>query len=109
MYQVEIHFLADDPRVLSLSGTYKVRCQFECRVIVEVSRNAVFRQLDAIALNARKTNFKRVSLRPHCFDMNGFSRWLWWRNYRLSSEVKRNPQHIGVFHVEYSAFVTGHS
>ena len=61
MNEIEIHFLANDPRVLSLGSAYKVRRQFEHRVIVEFRRKAILRQLDAIAFNARKTNFKCVS------------------------------------------------
>ncbi len=46
-----------------------------------------------------------IAVRPHRSDLNGLAGRLGWGDDRLGGEVERNPQHIGVFHIEQTVFI----
>jgi len=103
--EVEIDRLADDAGVARFGGTDQVRCKFEHRVGVEMGREAVLRQLGAIALHARKADFQGVAVRAHGLDLHGFARWLRRSHHGLGSEVEGNAEHVGVFDVEQAVLI----
>ena len=55
---------------------------------------------DAIALDARKTDFERVAFGPDSLDLDRLARRLRRRDDRLRGEVERNAEHVGVLDVE---------
>ena len=100
MHKVEINGRAYNSRVARLGCTHQIRCQHELGILVEIGSQTFFRQFHAIALHPWETDFQRITVRPHCLDMHGLTRFLRWRDHRFSREIKGDAQHVGVFNVE---------
>src|SRR5687767_15135438 len=71
----------------------------------ECGRQAVRGQLRAVALDARETNLEVVALRSDRSDLNRLYRWRGLGDNRLSREVERNAEDIGVLRIEQTLVV----
>ena len=103
--EIEVDLFADDPGVLGLGRADEVGRQFQNGVVVELGRQPLLGQLDAIALDARETDLEGVALGPHRFDLDGLARRLRRRDDRLGGEVEGNAEDVGIFDVEQAFFV----
>ena len=101
--EAEIDLLADNTRVSGDRRSDEVRSELQDGVCVELGREVLLRQLDAVALDTRKANFQGIAFRAHSFHLNRLARGLRRRDHRFGGEVERHAQHIGILHVEQTS------
>ena len=93
------HSFADDPFHQGLAGSDHLGGQDEFRICGEICCQPLFRQIDAIAGDARENDLERRAL----FDglnARGLLGRLDGRDLRLGREVKRNAHDVGIFGIE---------
>ena len=100
VHEVQVHRLADDPGVAGLGGADEIGRELQDRVLVEAGGEPLFRQLDAVALDAREADLERIAVGPDGLDLDGLARRLRRRDHRLGVEVERDAEHVGVLDVE---------
>ncbi len=104
--EVQVHALADDAGVpRDRTGRPGPGVSSRIGVVVELGRQPLLGQLDAIALDAREADFERVALGPHGLDLDRLARRLRRRDDRLGREVERNAEDVGVLDVEQALLV----
>ena len=79
--------------------------EFQDGVVVELGRQPLLGQLDAIALDAREADFERIALGADGLDLDGLARRLRRGDDGLGREVEGNAEDVGVFDVEEAFFV----
>ena len=82
----------------------EVGAEFENGVLVEAGGEALFGQLDVVALHAGEADFERVAV-WNGFDLNRLTRWLRWSDDGLRREVEGDAENIGILDIEESLFV----
>ena len=107
VHEVQIDLLADDPGVARLGGADQVGRELQHGVVVELGRQPLLRQLDAIAFDAREADLERVALGPDGLHLDGLARRLRRRDDRLGGEVERDAEDVGVLDVEQARLRSG--
>ena len=100
-----IDVLADDPLVLGDRGADQVGRQLQHRIGAEAGRQALVRQLDAVALDPREADRQRIPVRADGLHPDGLPRQDRFDYDRLGGEVERDAEHVGVFDVEQPLLV----
>ena len=88
------------PELRVIEGPDEIGAEHQDGIVVEVGGQPFFRQLDAIAFDARETDLERVALGADGLDLDRLARRLRRRDDRLRGEVEGNAEHVGVLHVE---------
>ena len=90
---------------MSLRRADQIGGELQHRVLVEVGRQTIFRQFNAIAQDTRETDFEVIAFRSHGSDVDGLTRPLRRGDHWFGREVERNTQDIGIFHIEQVVFI----
>jgi len=98
--QIQVDLLADDPGVSCFRRANQIRSQFQDGVLIEFRSQPFLRQLDAISDDAREADFKRIAIRAHGSDLDGFAWRLRWSDDRFGGEVEGDAENVGVFDIE---------
>ena len=77
VFDGQINSLPDDARVASHRWADKLWRQLQFGVTREFRSDVFFRQINSVALNARKPNLQMIAFRPHRFNVYGRARLLW--------------------------------
>ena len=93
------------PELRVIDGPDEIGRQLQDRVVVELGRQPLLRQLDAVALDAREADLERIALGAHGLDLDRLARRLRRRDDRLGGEVERDAEDVGVFDVEQAFLV----
>ena len=105
VHEVEIHPFADDALVAGDGGADEVWGQHQCRIGGEGRLQALLRQLDAVAGDAREADFAGIALRRDGLDLYGLAGRLWRCDHGLRREVEGDAEHVGIFDGEHAVIV----
>jgi len=102
--QVQRDAFADDALKQDLARADQLGRQLEPRVFGELRRDALVRQLDPVAFDAREADLERRPL-LHGVDAYGLARARRLDDHGLGGEVEGHAQDVGVFDVEQAFLV----
>src|SRR5664280_931916 len=96
MGEAHVLTLADDALIAGNRWADEIRVEFENGVCIEIGRQAILRQLDAVALDAREADLEGIALGAHGLDLDGLARRLRGSHNRLGREVEGNSEDVRV-------------
>ena len=100
-----VYPLADDALVTRDGRPHQFRGELQAGIFVEIRSEDLFRQLHTIAHHTREADLQRVTIRAHGLDLHALARLGGFDDDSLCRELKGNPQHVGVFHIEQAFLV----
>ena len=105
VHQVEVHALTDDALVAGDGRSYKVGGQVQRLIGGEGRFQALLRQLDTVAGDAREADLAGIAFGADGLDLHGLARRLRRSDHRFCREVEGDAEHVRIFDREHAVVV----
>ena len=105
MIEAQVYAFADDAFVAGDCRSYDVWSENERRIVVERCGEALFGQLDAVALHAREVDLALIAVWCDRAHLHGLARRLRRGDHGFDREIEGDAEHIRILDVELTFLV----